>query len=98
MPHLFLLRELIIYYVYVIVEKQTGGRYVGFTADLKKRLSDHNRQRGALYTKTGQWFLAYYEAFLSRKDDITRENKLKQDGRSRYQLFRRIDESLAGQK
>ena len=86
------------FYVYVIVEKQTGKKYVGFTADLKKRLNDHNSQRGAQYTKTGHWFLAYYEAFLSRKDAITRENKLKQDGRSRYQLFRRIDESLAGQK
>ena len=32
------------------------------------------------------------ESFLSKDDAKTRERRLKQDGRARYQLFKRIDQ------
>ena len=86
------------YYVYVIVEKQTAKRYIGYTNDLKRRIEEHNSGQGSRYTCGGEWLLAYYEAFLSGKDARTRERKLKDEGRARYQLFRRIGDSLAGQK
>ena len=86
------------YYVYVIVERHSAKRYVGYTSDLKRRIAEHNNRQGSKYTYGGEWFLAYYEAFLSKKDAETRERKLKDEGRAKYQLFRRIGDSLTGQK
>jgi putative endonuclease len=86
------------YYVYVIVDKQAARRYVGYTADLKRRIAEHNSERGAKYTKTGDRLLAYYEAFASREDAVSRERRLKHEGRAKYQLFRRIEKSLADRK
>jgi putative endonuclease len=87
------------YYVYVLVQESSGNRYIGFSSDLRKRLEQHNRGRGSTYTKRGdKWQLVYYEAFVSKEDAMLRERKLKHDGRAKYQLFRRIERSLAGQK
>ena len=86
------------YYVYVIVDKASGKRYLGFSSNLRKRVAQHNSSNGAEYTKGGCWNLVYYEAFLNKTEAIKREKKLKQDGRSKYQLFARIQSSLAGQK
>ena len=86
------------YYVYLIVEKNTGNRYIGSTSDLKKRIETHNRGYGGKTTKAGQWQLVYYEAYLNKKDATTREYKLKQDGRSRRFLYQRAANSLAEQK
>ena len=86
------------YYVYVIVQNDTGKRYIGFTSDLKRRIAEHNKYSGSKYTKEGNWSLIYYEAFLNKKDALLREKKLKHDGRAKYHLFKRIEHSLAGQK
>jgi putative endonuclease len=86
------------YYVYVIVEKYTNRRYIGLTSDLKSRMAAHNKSQGARYTKKGKWKLVYYEAFACESDAYVREKKLKHDGRSRYQLYRRIGKSLFDHK
>jgi len=86
------------YYVYLIVEKSTMKRYIGFTHDLKQRLKKHNSGSRAKLTKSGDWELVYYEAFLSKKDATAREYKLKHDGRSRRFLYQRAINSLSGQK
>ena len=86
------------YYVYVIVEKETGSIYVGFSSNLKQRMVANNRGTGARYTHTGKWTLAYYEAYLDRRDAWEREKRLKYEGRAKHQLFKRIQRSLTGQK
>ncbi len=86
------------YYVYVIVERESRKRYIGYSSDLRKRIAQHNQGKGSSFTTKGNWILVYYEAFLNRKDALIREKKLKQDGRSKYHLFRRIENSLTGQK
>ena len=86
------------YYVYVLVEDADREVYVGFTSDLRRRIEEHERGMGAKRTKRGAWRLAYYEAFLSEADARTRERRLKHDGRARYQLYARLQNSLAGQK
>ena len=82
------------FYVYVIRNTKIDRCYIGFTKDLCRRLKEHNKQRKTGYTSSGKWKLVYYEAFLSEVDAKTREKRLKQDGRSRYQLMKRIEESL----
>ena len=86
------------YYVYLIVEKSTRERYIGFTEDLKQRIKYHNKGYGAKTTKSGQWQLVYYEAYLNKKDATMREYRLKQDGRRRRFLYQRAENSIAEQK
>ena len=77
-------------YVYVI--QDVGNKescYIGYTADLRKRIRQHN-QGESKYTSKAKWRLIYYEAYLDEKDARNRERKLKQDGRSRHLLMGRI--------
>ena len=82
------------FYVYVLVEEKSHKNYIGFSKDLRKRIVEHQQDVGAKFTKTGRWHLVYYEAFLSRKDAMNRERKLKQNGNARHQLFQRIQDSI----
>ena len=88
------------FYVYVLVETETEDTYIGYTSELKQRIAKHNAGTGAKTTRRGEWRLAYYEAYICKKDAINRERKLKQYGQSRKHLFRRIENSLefTGQK
>lgn len=69
------------YYVYVLVNKQSGKIYIGQTDDLEKRVRQHNERsfRKSSYTKTnkGEWVLAYKEELGSRKESMVREKQLK---------------------
>jgi putative endonuclease len=84
------------YYVYLLFDKDADKRYIGVTKDLKQRLDKHNSGTGALFTKSGDFKLVYYEAYLSNKDAYARERKLKQDGRSRKMLYQRVQNCLTG--
>ena len=43
--------------------------YIGYTADLKERFTDHNNKKGGDFTsKNGPWKLLYYEAYYAKKD------------------------------
>ena len=54
----------------------------------------HKAGVGAKVTRTGQWHLAYYEAYISRKDAMARERKLKHYGNARTHLFVRMKNSI----
>jgi len=83
-----------VFYVYVLIEKQTGRSYVGYSADLKARLTCHQEGRGARCTRNGDWVLAYYEAYAAKGDAVRREQRLKQNGNARHQLIERIQQSI----
>ncbi len=82
------------YYVYVLKSKKNGEIYVGFTKDLKRRLSEHNKGLSFSTKRYIPWELIYYEACKSEVDAKTREFRLKYHGRALAQLKRRIKESL----
>ena len=71
------------YYVYVLLEKESGNRYIGFSSNLRQRVKKHKSGSAARLTRNGQWELVYYEAYLSRADATKREYRLKQNGRAR---------------
>ena len=81
------------YYVYVLISNE-GDKYIGFTCDIKKRVNAHNDDRNKGYTKGKSWKLVYYEAYLDKKDALIREKRLKQDGRAKQGLMKRIQNSL----
>ena len=51
--------------------------YVGYTNNLKKRISLHNLGRGAKFTRGRKWTLIYKEKFKSKKEAISREYYIK---------------------
>ena len=82
------------YYVYLLQSLENQEKtYIGYTSDLKRRLKEHNTNHKG-YTGKDNWKLVYYEAFLDKSDAKDREKKLKQDGRARYQLLKRVNKSL----
>ena len=70
-------------------------KYIGFTGNLEQRLIDHNSGNNpSTKRKEGKWDYTYYEAFLSKKDAIERENRLKGNSRSKQELYKRIYRSF----
>lgn len=68
------------YYVYVLLNPD-GKTYIGQTADLQRRLDQHNdfAFRGTLHTKRhrGPWRLIHSEECSSRSAAMRRERELK---------------------
>ena len=75
-----------VYYVYVIKDIETDNLYYGYTADVRRRINEHNR--------TGCWELVYYEAYKSEFDARKRERGLKHYGQAITALKTRLKESL----
>ena len=55
------------HYVYLIEsERDPTERYIGFTDDLKQRLSDHNDGKSKHTSGRGPWLLVTYVGFRNR--------------------------------
>ena len=78
------------YYVYLLKSKKTGEAYIGFTADLKKRFSEHNSGKNRSTKAYTPWELVYYEGFKNREMARDRELKLKHFGQSLTILKKRV--------
>ena len=74
-------------YFYVYMLKSINGRinktYVGFTKDIKSRLSKHNSNKGAKATKGYKWILIYKKRFKSKSEAMSYEYKLKKNKKKR---------------
>ena len=67
-----------LFYVYMLKSKSIKPiTYVGYTNNLKKRVSLHNSGKGAKFTRGRQWVLIYKEKFKSKKEAISREYYIK---------------------
>jgi len=53
--------------------------YVGYTSDIKKRITIHNLGKGAKFTRGRRWRLIYKEKFSSKKEAISREYYIKKN-------------------
>ena len=75
------------YYVYMLksIEKKPVT-YVGYTINLKKRISLHNKGKGAKFTRGRKWKLIYKEKFLSKNKAISREYYIKKNRILRNQI------------
>ena len=65
-------------YTYM-VRCRDDSLYTGWTNHLEKRVEDHNRGRGAKYTKSRRPVeLVYYEQFETKEEAMRREWEIKQ--------------------
>ena len=79
------------YFVYLIVCKIKNKKkisYVGYTANLKKRLGLHNSGKGAKFTRGKKWKLVYYEKYDSKSEAMKNEYKLKKNYSLRQKLIK----------
>ena len=77
------------YFVYLIVanlKKNKKISYVGYTNNLKKRLSLHNSGKGAKFTRGKKWKLVYYKKYDSRSIAMRNEFLLKKNYRLRNKI------------
>ena len=73
------------FYVYMILTKINGKyvSYVGYTKNLKKRLSLHNSSKGAKFTKGKKWKIIYSKKYSSKSIAMKEEYLLKKDFKKR---------------
>ncbi len=74
------------FYVYLLHSAKDNGFYIGFSTDLKRRLSEHTRGASFATKSRGPWKLIYYEAYLEREDAEGREKLLKSGAGRRLKL------------
>ena len=72
------------YYTYLLKSKKDGKMYVGFTNDLRKRLSQHNSGKSTYTKGRGPFEIIYYEACLLEEKARSRELYLKTGMGKRY--------------
>ncbi len=70
------------FYVYVL--RSPKQFYIGSTGDLKRRLSEHLKDKIFSSKNRGPWNLIYYEASSAEKDARMREKYLKTAWGRRY--------------
>ena len=72
------------YSVYILYSYSIDRYYVGYTNDLERRLSEHNRKKSK-YTDAGiPWTLVYYEEYASKKEAMNREKFIKNKKSKQY--------------
>ena len=75
------------YYVYMLkLISKKSITYVGYTKDIKKRISLHNSGKGAKFTRGRKWKLIYKEKFSSKNKAISREYYIKKNRILRNQI------------
>ena len=66
------------YHVYMLISlSKKPVSYVGYTNNLKKRITLHNSNKGAKFTRGRKWKLIYKEKYSSKKEAISREYYIK---------------------
>ena len=75
------------FYVYML--KSLGANsvtYVGYTSNLKKRISLHNNGKGAKFTRGRKWQLIFKEKCNSKSEAISREYYIKNNRKIRNKI------------
>ena len=69
------------FYVYLLksVGSKRNKTYVGYTKDLKKRISLHNKGKGAKATRGYKWKIIFKKRFISKNKAMSFEYKLKKN-------------------
>ena len=78
------------YYVYLLKDEQ-NKHYIGYSSNLKRRISEHFANKVFTTKKMLNPKLIYYEAYENEMLAKEREKKLKQFGSSYTGLIKRIE-------
>ena len=84
------------YYVYIISnhKKSKLTTYVGYTNNIKKRLTLHNNGKGAKFTRGRKWRLIYSESYKNKKDALSREYYIKKNKKFRNNIKKKYQKMI----
>ena len=73
------------FYVYMLKSTSVGFNktYVGYTKNIKNRLTKHNSNKGAKSTKGHKWILIFKKRFNTKNEAMSFEYKLKKNKKKR---------------
>ena len=74
----------IMYYVYILKSERDSKLYTGYTKDLKRRISEHNRGKTNSLKQRIPFKLIYYETKETLKEAIKREKYFKSGWGRKY--------------
>jgi len=80
------------YYVYMIktIGSSYSKSYVGYTNDIKRRITKHNANKGAKSTRGYKWKLIYHRKFVTKSAAMSYEYRLKKDITKRKKILNKI--------
>ena len=75
------------HFVYMLKSKNSKPvTYVGYTNNIKKRITLHNAGKGAKFTRGRKWKLIYKEKIKTKNEAISREYYIKNNRSLRKKL------------
>ena len=75
------------FYVYMLKSMSKHPvTYVGYTNNLKKRLQDHNKSKGAKFTRGRKWKIIYKETYSNKSQAMKAEYLLKKNYNLRKEI------------
>lgn len=89
------------YHVYIIESEPNKKWYIGYTTDLRRRLSEHNRHKNVSTAKEMKWKLVYCETYGNKMDALGREKFLKSGAGRKFlkkQLKHFLEESMTSSR
>jgi putative endonuclease len=81
------------YYVYILESQKDHGWYIGYTADLQRRLDEHNNGSTTSIIHRRPFQIIYYEAYINKQDALGREVFLKSGAGHRF--LKKTNEQLS---
>lgn len=78
------------YFIYITTNPEKEVLYIGITNDLKRRLFEHQENKGNPETFAGKYYcykLIYWERFTTATDAIAREKQLKNWNRKKKEVL-----------
>src|SRR5689334_7701680 len=78
------------FYVYILQSESTGRFYTGSTADLDRRLAEHNSHAARATKNRGPWRIVHSESFPTRQQAMARERYFK-TGHGRAELRKIVE-------
>ena len=82
------------FYVYLLKSKKSGNLYIGCTANLARRIEEHNNNTNFSTKNRGPFELVYFEGYKNKDEAFHREHNLKLQANALTGLKRRISKSL----
>lgn len=65
------------FYVYLLIAREDGMIYTGYTSDLRRRFKQHNAAGNTGFTRGRTWHLLAVKCFLDRDTALLFERSLK---------------------
>ena len=73
-----------------VLELKDNTTYIGYSANLEKRLIDHNSGKTKSIKNKLPAKLVYYEVYSNKTVALKRENQLKKNSSEKEKLYRRL--------